>query len=427
MNTFVRAALLMSVAGLGACANLAHQTRDFVGLSDEPVRTEDEHDIETLSNMERTLRAQLLADMLVVARGTRTPTDATNADASYQLTLSHLPENVRTVFANLSDGRTSGEDDAQVRTISARDFAREAEAYHSFGRAAFRGRCELFLQTLASVDGQISYGRDLGNNIFDAATILSTAFDSPVGYAIGISTTQSTFNSVYGSMERYLMLTDSVGPLRERVVEAMEAVDTEELNFEPEQDPALLVNSARLGINHVQNYGAICSEAGLRQIIGDALRDNQPTLERELDGRRAALLRQEIEEVIGTLPGFENYNVSDPDLQLLYAFIVLDRTDAQRQLIGAGLPRRNDTPLLSALSNPNNREQLNSIIRAVTALSEIEPYKSTFRAGAETVRQQALLIPASAPAQPAGDPESDDSDSAPAPPPAPPGPSPLIP
>lgn len=382
-------ALVLAAASLGGCSHVASATREFAGLNEEPVSTEHDTAVEDHTLMERHLRAQLIADMLVVARG---EADGTGAATEFSLNLTELPEGVRDAFNELKDGRTSN----NQRSISQGEFVREASAYYSFGRTAFKSRCELFLQALATVDGQISYGRDLGNNFLDAATILATAFNSPAGYALGISTAQGSFNSVYGSMERYLMLTDSVGPLRERVLEAMELAETPELEFKDSDDIQVSVRNARLAISQVQNYGVTCSEAGLRQIIGDALRE-EPTLESVTQAGRARSLVSGIEDAIQSVPGFGEYNVSDSDLYLLYAYIISDRQDQNEiRLIETGLPQHNNRSLLTILLERTHENQLNQVYSGLTQLADIEPYETQLRQGANALRRQAQAMAAAA-------------------------------
>lgn len=249
METWKRAlALAPALVAAAGCANLGEWTRDAVGLDQDPVRTEYDDGAphpDTLAHAGFRSRQALICaiDAMVNQSGDR-------------------PGMCRGV----------GSGDASAQEVVAR-----AEEYYHIGRLALRSQCESFLQTLASVDGQTTYGRDLANNFFDTATVAATVSQSSPIWATGLSATQNSFNSVSGSTERFLLLTESVGALRQRVVDRMEAEEGPPLNFDHyRNDPtnAAALDVARRALQAVQRYGGPCTEAGIRLIISEALATN---------------------------------------------------------------------------------------------------------------------------------------------------------
>lgn len=180
------------------------------------------------------------------------------------------------------------------------------------------------MQTLASVDGQTTFGRDLANNFFDTATVAATISGSPSIWATGLSTTQNSFNSISGSTERFLLLTESVGALRERVISRMEASEGTPIQFDANRDAitsASALDMARRAIEAVQRYGAPCTEAGIRLIVTEALATND--IGRQAQRSRYESYLDTLHRVIneGEEKG-EQHEIGDAEVRLTYLWAI---------------------------------------------------------------------------------------------------------
>lgn len=301
MNAYQRAlALVPSLVAITGCQYFAGVTRDAVGLDETPVRTEPFQDENRLIGAGLVARAELYQkiEQLVAA-----PTDA----------------NAEEVF-------------------------HRAEQYYHLGRLAFRSQCEGFMQTLASVDGQTTLGQNLANNFFDTATVAATVTQSPVMWATGLSVAQNAFNGVSESTERYVLLSDSVGALRERVLGSMEAdegADGPDFDqYRPGDNrqrvtAAAALNLARQSIEAVQRYGAPCSEGGIRQIIAEALGGDE--LRQQAARTRQQSYADVIRSIINTnVPqGEAGFSVTEGGYRLLYLWALSRGENAAEETRGA--------------------------------------------------------------------------------------------
>ncbi|MBY0565173.1 MAG: hypothetical protein K2P58_13430 [Hyphomonadaceae bacterium] len=289
------AALAPALIAAAGCETIGNTTRDWAGLDESPVRTEYD-------------------DGRPAGGLPRAGNDAR--------------DNLVSAIRELVGGGSAISAEVQTRRAHA-VFARAEEYYH-VGRLAMRSQCESFMQTLASVDGQTTFGRDLANNFFDTATVAATISNSPTIWATGLSATQNSFNSISGSTERFLLLTDSVGALRERVVHRMESAESDTPSFaEYKNDDGSLKDSvtsavaldmARQSVEAVQRYGAPCTEAGLRLIIAEALSTNGIARQAQEARQRSSV--EVLESIINTttVEGQERYVVRTRDLQLMYVW-----------------------------------------------------------------------------------------------------------
>lgn len=194
-----------------------------------------------------------------------------------------------------------------------------------------RSQCESYMQTLASVDGQTTFGRDLANNFFDTATVAATISQSPSLWATGLSSVQNSFNSVSGSTERFLLLTESVGALRERVLARMEAEEGAALDFDVYRDrastDAVALDVARRSLLAVQRYGAPCTEAGIRLIISEALANNSIADQAQLSRYQSYV--QVVQDIINEgVEKDERHEIDDVELRVLYLWAITAASDA---------------------------------------------------------------------------------------------------
>lgn len=251
---------------------------------------------------------------------------------------------------------------------------------------AMRTQCEAFMQALAGVDSQQSYGRDLANNFFDVATIAATVSQSPAMWATGLSTTQTTFNSVSVSTERYLMLTDSVGALRQRVLDEMEK-GVVEPDFAAARDGApgrlgRALNIARQSIAAVQAYGSACTEGGIRLVISEALTASPIATIAEFD--RTEGYRSEIQRLVReALPADQRsgFRIGSRDVSLLFLYSYMIRqTEPNPDLpaVRAAIPYIDNM-------GANDRQLLLSY---VTLLSALEGQGAAIRSEAQTIETQ---------------------------------------
>lgn len=340
MNASQRAlALVPSLLAVTACANIADRARNFVGLNEQPVRTEGSGSADYMERQVALARDKLNVDIgkLVAREGNVTP-------------------------ASLVE---------------------QSEEYFHLGRLAMRSQCESYMQTLASVDSQTTFGRDLANNFFDTATVAATISQSPVLWATGLSATQNSFNSVSGSTERFLLLTDSVGALRERVLRRMDDAVGTPPAFDSNRattSRATAIDMARQAIEAVQRYGAPCTEGGIRQIIADALSGPQI-------GQEAVQRRNEayVESIRGILAKHGSYPLADRDLGLLYLYSMTrgDTTDVAQNLLA-------EIQLLLPYLGENglNGTDRNLLFYNIQQIASVE--SSPLRNGAATLRREVL-------------------------------------
>jgi hypothetical protein len=310
METWKRAlALTPALLAVVGCETIGNTTRDWAGLDESPVRTEYD--------------------------------DGRPAGGLARSGFEARDRLVDAIQALVSPSPTSRD----TETNRAKAVFERAEEFYHVGRLAMRSQCESFMQTLASVDGQTTFGRDLANNFFDTATVAATISNSPTIWATGLSATQNSFNSISGSTERFLLLTDSVGALRERVILRMEASEGDEPPFANYRETdgslkstvtsAVALDIARQSIEAVQRYGAPCTEAGLRLIIAEALSNNG--IAREAAEARQRTNVQVIEAIINanSVEGQQPYVVRMRDLQLMYVWALTageidDETDTAK-------------------------------------------------------------------------------------------------
>jgi len=299
------AAAAPALVTAGGCAQIGNWTRQAAGLDQNPVRTE--YDSGRPS-----------------AGLYRSGYDAR----------SRLAEAIQ---ALVNPGDSNATDAARSQAV----FQRAEEFYH-VGRLAMRSQCESFMQTLASVDGQTTFGRDLANNFFDTATVAATISNSPTMWATGLSATQNSFNSIGGSTERFLLLTDSVGALRERVILRMEASEGEPPPFDDYKNDngtpddtitsAVALDMARQSIEAVQRYAAPCTEAGIRLIIAEALSGDG--LERDANRANQRSYMDAIHNIIndGTPEGQAAYTVTEQELRWLYVWALIGEEPERKQI-----------------------------------------------------------------------------------------------
>ncbi|MEQ1707117.1 MAG: hypothetical protein ABL864_02160 [Terricaulis sp.] len=375
MNASQRAlALIPSLLAVTACQHLADFTRDAVGLDETPVRTEPFQDDNTLIDAGRDARARLHLEIgaLVAA-----PNDAKDAKA--------------------------------------RDVFRRAEEYYHIGRLAFRSQCEGFMQTLASVDGQTTLGQNLANNFFDTATVAATVTQSPVMWATGLSVTQNAFNSVSESTERYVLLSDSVGALRERVLGSMAAGEgAEGPNFDRYRPgaadstpltPAVALSLARQSIEAVQEYGAPCTEGGIRQIIADALGGDE--LRQQAARTRNQSYADAIRSIINTnVPqGEAGFSVTEEGYRLLYLWTLSRGENAADETRGVREQIEHELSYLGPLKE-QEQARLSYFVQQqfATQRREVSSYLGTLRT--EVLARRALREE-QAPTEPAPEPKGE--------------------
>lgn len=302
-----------ALIAMGGCASLGEMARDTVGMKQEPVRTESDQSVRAIVGAREAARNALDAQIVLVAESVGRPTPpARNEQPPPQSSADRLIE--------------------------------LAAVYYHVGRLSVRTQCEAFMQTLAGVDSQQAFGRDLANNLFDTATIIATVSQSPSAWATGLSTSQSSFNSVSVSTERYLMLTDSVGALRERVLEKMDeniaVPDFEAARNAQEGKVAAALNVAREAVLAVHAYGAPCTEGGIRLLISEALTASPVAV--IAHSSRVEVIMEEIRQLVADqLPEDqrEQFTLGSRDLHLLYFYsLVRDTRNPALPQLRAALP-----------------------------------------------------------------------------------------
>lgn len=304
MNASQRAlALVPALLAVTGCGHLAEGTRDFVGLDEQPIRTEGHQSAENLGDQLRDARADLnqgIQDVVQISSDERRDIAAGNQRDPQRGFMGILPG---AAPARVPDGPS--------------DLVERAEVYYHLGRLTMRSQCESYMQALATVDSETTFGRDLANNFFDTATVAATISQSPVLWATGLSATQNSFNSVSGSTERFLLLSDSVGALRERVLQRMDDAVGRPPTFaltNQEVTRGFALDMARQAVEAIQRYGAPCTEGGIRQIIADAL---GPQIGQEATQRRNEAF---VESIRGIVAKHGSYPLADRDLGLLYLY-----------------------------------------------------------------------------------------------------------
>lgn len=383
------APLLIAASG---CGHLAEGTRDLVGLNQEPVRTEGDESTRALGRELVRARQQLDAGISEVV----TTTDSERAAMVRQRAERERERQERRTEGGMiggviaTVGAIMADSEPPPLPADANDLIERAEVYYHLGRLTMRSQCEGYMQALATVDSETTFGQDLANNFFDTATVAATVSQSPVIWATGLSATQNSFNSVSGSTERFLLLSESVGALRERVLQRMDdAVGTPPSFSTASATRGAALDIARQSIEAIQRYGAPCTEGGIRQIIADAL--TGPEIAQLAVQQRELHYRESIRNLINS--GGNKYEVNDRDLRLLllYAGARGETTEPARTLLAQ---INIELPYLAALS-PQDKNQLYYFINQVSHLPG-----SRLRDDMATLRQELLNAAAQRAAQP---------------------------
>ena len=291
MNLLQRAVALAPLMAVAAgCSTLAEGTRDLVGLSQEPVRTESERTTAALVRELADARQQLDSGIHEVVTNNDDERAAKVAERDrWEQTRAQRQETrdgpIAAVFSGV--GAMMSDQTPPHVPADARELIERAEVYYHLGILTMRSQCEGYMQSLATVDSETTFGQDLANNFFDTATVAATVSQSPSIWATGLSATQNSFNSVSGSTERFLLLSESVGALRERVLQRMtDAIGTPPSFGSANATRGSALQIARQAVEAIQRYGAPCTEGGIRLIIAEALTDSsiarQAIMEREL-------------------------------------------------------------------------------------------------------------------------------------------------
>lgn len=371
MNALHRAlALVPLMVAASGCGHLAEGTRDIVGLTHEPVRTEGGASGNTLGRQMRAARAELDQSISDVV----TTTDSERAErmtehAAWESARKDRIERARRgpVEAMATALTAIGREPEPSVPADARELIERAEVYYHLGRLTMRSQCEAYMQALATVDSETTFGQDLANNFFDTATVAATVSQSPAIWATGLSATQNSFNSVSGSTERFLLLSESVGALRERVLQRMDdAVGTPPSFNTTNATRGVALDFARQAIEAVQRYGAPCTEGGIRQIISDAL--TEPEIAQQAAQQRELSYRADIRVLINNNRDKDQqpYEVNDRDLRLLLLYAgargetTEPSTTLERQI-------RVELPYLAGML-PENMNQLLYFINQISHL-----------------------------------------------------------
>ncbi len=321
----VVAAIGPAALAMAGCTTIGNIARSTVGLDERPLRTES------------TNSAHYLRDAELHARD-------------------HLNQSIQSLVST-------------PPRATPRALADEAEQYYYLGRLAMRSHCESFMQTLASVDSQTTFGRDLANNAFDTATVGATISHSPTLWATALSTLQTSFNSLSGSAERFLLMTDSVGALRERVLQKMDDSAGTPPLFETYRNSvttAQALDLTRQAIEGVQRYGAPCTEGGIRLIIAEALTGPQIA-----DLAQSERTDAFIEQIRALVNKHGQYAVSTHDLQLLYLYSQnRGATDADGTALLQQI--RLALPYLPEFESQSGHSELNSLLYAIQQVATLE-------------------------------------------------------